>query len=89
MKIFSTFDPEIVKLCQLHCGFQPLVYTIYNRKVSFINKLLFCDNTLLMCLHELNGTDELQDIAFNFNATPTVFQQKYSSIMRAHFLGSF
>ena len=44
MKVYSTFNNNIVRECQYYGGFLPVSFTIDIRRISFINKLQHSDN---------------------------------------------
>ena len=47
MKLFSTFDTNIVKHCQFYHGSLPIMYQYALRKMSFLLSLNMIDNKLL------------------------------------------
>jgi hypothetical protein len=85
MKVYATFDNNVVNYCQLYSGFLPLSYINSMRKVSFINKLPLCDNAILSSLYDWRAITEIQHISAIYNSTAEQFQHNYRNILREHF----
>jgi exonuclease III len=86
MKLYWTFDNSVVRECQMYGGFLPLTYLICIKQMSFINKLFFTENAILIDLAIYNGTSEMNDIAKKYNSDSAIFRIKYSDIIRRRFV---
>ena len=85
MKIFSTFDTNVVKQCQWYGGFMPLSYLLSKRKMGFLLKLATSENMLLNSLFDLNGLTEMQEVANKFNIELCLFKDNYVAEINKHF----
>jgi len=55
MKIYKTFDKEIVHQCQFFNGFLPLSHTIDTRQTEFLRTLPYNNNNLLKFFFDLSA----------------------------------
>jgi len=58
MKLFSTFDAEIVSQCQYFTGFTSVEHLAWCRKSKFVNSLPFSPCMLIRTLHEILLTQD-------------------------------
>jgi len=63
MKVFNTFDSEIVLDCQYFCGSLPLEHLARIRKVNFLVNMESHDNSVIRIVHALSINEELKPIA--------------------------
>ena len=85
MKLFSTFDTNIVKQCQFYHGSLPITYQYALRKMSFLLSLNVTDNNLLKLIACKNNSSEISLIAAKFNCEPDIFVEKYRKIICENF----
>ena len=89
MKLFSTFDINIVKQCQHYCGSLPITYQYALRKMSFLLSLNMIDNNLLNLIADMNNITEISVIAAKFNCDPMIFMNNYRKIINEQFKREF
>lgn len=86
MKIFKTFDKDIIKSCQFFMGYLPIKLLIGVRRLNYLSKLqvskvnVVCDGLLL---HDINV--ELFSICTKFNFTDIGIHCNWSNMMWSHF----
>jgi hypothetical protein len=81
MKIFKTFDRDILKQCQYYGGFLPVSYMLDIRTVSFVEKLSKSTNKLLKLCTELNHDIEINSIARKYDVDIISFKKNYKNII--------
>ena len=64
MKLFSTFDKEIIRQCQFYSGVMSIKHTLHLRFLTFCKSLMSNTNNSLLSKHlfALSGTAEFNEI---------------------------
>ena len=62
MKLFTTFNENIIHQCQYFTDYMPLEHTVFLKKFNFLNALKFSPNWLLVNLFEQTAVHELKYI---------------------------
>ena len=89
MKLFSTFDNNIVKECQFYHGLLPIMYQYALRKMCFLLNLSMINNNLLNLIANTNNSIEISLIAEKFNFDPDLFVNNYKQTITEHFHREF
>jgi len=63
MKIFGTFNLQIVRQCQYFVGLLPAAHILNLKKISFIDSLKISPRWRMKCLHEFFSDEKLKPIA--------------------------
>ena len=63
MKLYGTFDKQIVQQCQCYVGCLPLSFTLDIRQTEFLSNLPFVENDLLNFCFTVFATKELNEVA--------------------------
>jgi Reverse transcriptase (RNA-dependent DNA polymerase) len=85
MKIFSTYDINIVRQCQSFADVMPVFHSYVIRCISFWNKLEFSNNSLLRLISNMYKTTNVTPFAQKYNCTADVFLTNYQQIVRNKF----
>jgi hypothetical protein len=62
-KVFSTFDNNVIKLCQYYCGQMPLAYVLDLQYLNFLDRLRFSTKSPAAHLFNCIGVAEWQYVA--------------------------
>ena len=86
MKLFNTFDKQIVQQCQHYSGCLPLYATIDIRKIEFYKKLLFTENNFLIFLYNQTVVKETLEIAkrYDYESNLNTFLISYRDIVTTY-----
>jgi hypothetical protein len=80
MKLFTTFNEDIVRQCQYYTDHMPLEHTVMLKKFNFLNALKFSPNWMLVSLFELTAMQELKYICdhygLNYNIQLSYYDMK-------------
>ena len=63
MKLFSTFNLEIVRQCQYFVGLLPAAHILNLKKIAFIDSFKISPHWRIKFLHGLFSVEELKPIA--------------------------
>ena len=86
MKIFVTFDFNVVRQCQFFSGLLPICHYYAMRRMGFLIDISQTNNTLLCLMYELSGFSDIAHLAANYNScTIEQFIKKYASIVPHQF----
>jgi hypothetical protein len=75
MKLFKSFNKNIIMLCQYYCGELPLEYLLHSRNLNFYSKLNMAESSPASVLYKWFGKREWDKIATDtkYNIMPTDF----------------
>ena len=65
MKVFNTYDHNIVNECQYNLGLPSVEQLVRRRKIKFINSMAASQHWFLRLLHALYATKELNSAVLN------------------------
>src|SRR5580698_6754128 len=65
MKVFNTFDNNIVNECQYNLGLPSVEQLVRRRKIKFINSMAASQHWFLRLLHALYAIKELNSAVLN------------------------
>ena len=71
MKLFKSFNKNIITLCQFYCRELPLEYLLHSRKLNFYSKLNMAELSPASLLFKWFGKQELDAIAAKYNIMPS------------------
>jgi len=69
MKIYRAFDKEIVKQCLFYTGTLTIKHYYTLRYMSFLLNLDYSNNSLLQFLTDVNGQNDIINLAIKYNTT--------------------
>jgi len=81
MKLFTTFNEDVVRQCQYFTGYMPLEHTLFLKKFNFLNALKFSQNWMLVSLFELTAVQELTSIYEHYSLESHV-ELSYNSMQK-------
>ena len=81
MKLFTTFNENVVRQCQYFTGYMPLEHTLFLKKFNFLNALKFSQNWMLVSLFELTAVQELTSIYDHYSLESHV-ELSYNSMQK-------
>ena len=89
VKIFASFDHNVILNCQYFCGILPLCYRLDMRVIEFFKDLMNTTNVYLKFHFLRTGNKMLKELLKKYNVESMIstFQLKY--IMWKHFESSF
>ena len=75
MKLFISFNKNVITLCQFYCGELPLEYLLHSRNLNFYIKLNTAESSPAGLLYKWFGKREWDKIATDtkYNIMPTDF----------------
>jgi len=71
MKLFQSFNKQVITMCQFYCGELPLEQLIHIRTMNFYLKLNTFDFSPASLLFQWFGKQDYDAIAFKYNILPT------------------
>ena len=83
MKVYMTFNKEIIQQCQYYGGFLPVSLLLDIRKTDFLSRLHFSENNLLIFLYNNFGYKDLCTTATEIQCSivPKVFSINQSKLV--------
>ena len=85
MKIFKTFDKQIVRQCQMFAGVLPLQHHYALRSCAFLLKLESSDNGILRLLYDMCVYRDIVSLSLKYNCATNLFIKNYRSIISTRF----
>jgi hypothetical protein len=82
MKIFYTFDKNVIRSCQFYFGYLPMELEIGLRSLNFLSKLLKCKTNLINQVLDIKADIQAVTLKFNFDINDST---KWHSKMWRHF----
>jgi len=70
MKLFKSFNKNIITLCQFYCRELPLEYLLKSRNLNFYNKLNMAESSPASLLFKWFGKRDWDSIAAKYNIMP-------------------
>jgi len=85
MKIFYTYDANIVKQCQWFAGVMPIMHYYTTRCMSFWCKLECCSNALTRSIYLTHQSKDISTAAERYNCPHDLFAREYKQVILKSF----
>ena len=85
MKVYMTFNKEIIQQCQYYGGFLPVSLLLDIRKTDFLSRLHFSENNLLIFLYNNFGYKDLCTTAKKYNVQTDFFIKNSKFVVKNYF----
>ena len=85
-KVFSTFDMQIIRQCQLYGGYMPYAHIYAIARMNFLTRLKYTENKLINFIAFKTNPIEINELSATYNVSDNLtFVTKYRKIVQENF----